>query len=228
MQVSRNSRLPVNQLKKDAKTLFGIKLDRDKKDLFNYYYNMLTEWNNRVNLYPKGAEKYIFTNYFLDSLAIFKYLPIEENSRILDIGSGNGCPGVPIKMARWDLDVFLVESNHKKALFLQTIQKDLKDVGIEMLSVINRRIEEVEFDEKFDVVVSRATFKLNDLIEKSFRFVKKDGYLVYYAGDDADEQVKNNKDKIKEYNFVLKKKFDYKLPNMELHRKLIFLRYKGE
>jgi len=223
MNPTKNDRFPVNQLKKDAKQRFGVKIDRDRKDLFNFYYELLVEWNRKVNLYPKGAEKYLYTNYFLDSLAVLKYLPMPEGSRVLDFGSGNGCPGFPLKLVQWDLDLQIVESNRKKALFLQHFSQELKKVDIDGIEIYNQRLEELSLSEPVDFFVTRATYDLEKILEIEDLFLREKGYLIYYAGQDAEEQVNQNRKKIKEQGFQIKKIFDYKLPNMDFHRYLIIL-----
>lgn len=218
----------INQLKKSAKLLFGIKLGRDEKDLFAYYLQELIEWNERLNLFAPGSRNHLATNMFLDSLSIMKYLPFKEGMTVMDIGSGNGCPGLPLKFAFRNLNLLLVESNHKRCLFLSKIVQNLKIAGIGQISVLNQRAEDIFSDIKCDMIVSRGTYRLNKLVPVCQNILKDKGYLVYYAGEDASIQAKHTRPDMTKHHFQLIKIFDYLLPNMESHRNLIILKYLGE
>ncbi len=220
-------RLPVNQLKRDARLLFGVKLNRDQKDIFTYYYDKLIEWQDKLNLFPPGAKAHLMTNYFLDSISLLKYLPAQESLRVIDIGSGNGCPGIPLKIAVSDLELILIESKHKRSLFLEKIKTDLAEVNISGITVLNERVENVKVEPKADWVVTRATYRLEDLLKLSQPLLKPNSYLIYYAGEDAKDQVKASHSSILNYGYQLKKVFSYKLPGQTSLRNLIILQFLG-
>jgi len=219
---------PVNLLKKQAKLLFGVKIDRDRKDLFQFYHDQLIEWNSRLNLFPKGAKDYLYTNLFLDSISLFKYLPLKKNSVVVDIGSGNGCPGLPLKIIRWDLKLYLIESRYKRSIFLKTIAGDFDHVNIGDVQVLNQRAEETNLPEQADLVVTRAAIPFQELLAMGRNFLKIGGYLVSYSGVNSPEIVKEHKKHFENAKYQFVKLFNYKLPTMEQQRYLIILKYLGE
>ncbi|MBP7461231.1 MAG: 16S rRNA (guanine(527)-N(7))-methyltransferase RsmG [Candidatus Delongbacteria bacterium] len=218
----------INLLKKSARLLFGVKLGRDEKDLFAYYLQQLIDWNERLNLFPPGSRNHLATNMFLDSLSIMKYLPFTEGMKIIDIGSGNGCPGLPLKFAFRGMELLLVESNHKRTLFLNKIVQDLDEAGIGGIRVLNLRAEEISTETRCDMIVTRGTYRLDKLLPVSRKLLHHKGYLVYYAGEDGADQAKQAKSQIMAHHFQLVKVFDYLLPNMDYHRNLIILKFLGD
>src|SRR3990172_3063443 len=116
----------LKNLKKTAQK-FGFNLSQEQLEKFGVYAETLLSWNQRFNLVSKNDASFEeLIKHFIDSLVIFKFADIPQNSKLLDIGSGNGFPAIPIKIYREDLDYALVESIRKKTLFLQKVLENLK------------------------------------------------------------------------------------------------------
>jgi len=148
---------------------------------FEKYQKLILEWNSRVNLISKRDEERLITRHFLSSLGLVTVVNIGERSRVLDLGSGGGFPGIPLKLLRPDLEVFLVESKRKKGNFLNEVIGSLDLEGIE---VVVDRAENIENKiEPVDFVVSRAVTNLSDLSRWSRGLLKREeGRLVAFKG----------------------------------------------
>jgi len=164
-------------------------------DKFQAYSDLLLDWNKRINLVSKrDATNDRIIRHFIDSLTIFKSVDIPKNSRILDIGSGAGFPAIPIKLVREDIQITLLESIHKKTLFLKKLIEVLK---LEEVDIINDRAENVSLDEnlrdKFDFVTLKAFGDLQAGVKLALPFLKVGGYLVFYKGKKVRDQVRGIK-----------------------------------
>lgn len=168
----------------EALKSLGIVLTEKQKLQFKIYANYLLEYNSHTNLTAIKTIDEVYLKHFYDSLLILKYEKI--SGRVLDIGSGAGFPGIPLKIINPEIDLYLLDSNGKKAAFLNSL-KDKLDLNY---SVINDRAELYIKDvrETFDMVVSRAVAALNVLVELSLPFVKIGGKFISYKGQ-SDEEV---------------------------------------
>ena len=158
---------------------------------FQAYLSLLLEWNRRIHLVSKGdARSDRILRHFVDSLSIFKAIDIPKNANLLDLGAGAGFPSIPIKIAREDIRLTLVESIHKKTLFLRKLGQGLK---LEDISIINERAEELAdqpgLREEFDLVLAKALGKLKDVIELSMPFLKTGGFLLAYKGKGVKREI---------------------------------------
>ena len=158
---------------------------------FQAYLSLLLEWNRRIHLVSKGdARSDRILRHFVDSLSIFKAIDIPKNANLLDLGAGAGFPSIPIKIAREDIRLTLVESIHKKTLFLQKLSQVLK---LQNVSVVNQRAEQLanqpDLKETFDLVVAKAMGKLKDVIELSMPFLKSSGFLLAYKGKGVKREI---------------------------------------
>lgn len=159
---------------------------------FNIYYDLLIEWNKKFNLTAVIEREKVDLLHFKDSI-----LPqdlIKENADILDIGSGAGFPALPLKIVREDLNVTMIDSVNKKIIFLNEVIDKLQLKGIK---AIHKRIEDMNVNNKFDVVTSRAVAPLNVLVEYCLPFVKKDGIMIAYKSFEIEEELKIAENAIK-------------------------------
>lgn len=165
--------------------LLGIELKDSQIDLFDRYQSELRFWNAKTNLISENTEREIVTRHFLDSLTAFKFI-IKQNAQIVDIGCGAGFPGIPLKIVLPSLQLYLLESNRKKASFLKYITRCL---NLENTFILNDRTENIIRDnnwrQKFDIVISRAALKLPDLLALSNHFLSQDGLLIALKGHDV-------------------------------------------
>ncbi len=154
----------------------------DKQDRYNLYYEMLVSENEKFNLTAITEREKVDLLHFRDSISAEKY--IGSGSRLLDVGSGAGFPGIPLKIERDDLEVDLIDSVGKKTAFLSEV---IAALGLSKTRAIHTRIEDFK-QRDYDVVVSRAVAALNVLAEYCLPFVKKGGIMIAYKGKRKDDE----------------------------------------
>ncbi len=141
------------------------------------FAEILRQWNQRINLISRNDEPFIWERHIVPSLAPLKVLLLPMDIWLMDIGSGGGFPGLVLKIARPDLQILLVESVKKKALFLKQV---IQELGLPRIAVANHRAEELahlsEFRKKFDVVTARAVARISQLVEWGEPFLGDRGY----------------------------------------------------
>jgi 16S rRNA (guanine527-N7)-methyltransferase len=168
----------------------NIELNEQQLALFDIYRNELLLWNAKTNLISDNSSREIVTRHFLDSLTALQFIK-KSDSRIIDVGAGAGFPGIPLKIAMPDLEMYLLEANRKKVSFLKHIIRILKLPGT---FVLQDRVENIiktdSWKEKFDVVISRAAFKLSDLLPQGDFFLAPEGQLIALKGPSVDEEIK--------------------------------------
>lgn len=170
---------------------FGLALDADQIARFQTYYEVLHEWNTRFNLTAVSDYSGVLTKHFLDSLSCLKALPQGlTRQRVVDVGSGAGFPGLPIKIACPDVRLTLVEATGKKAEFLSAVVARL---GLTDVEVVNARAEEVghapPYREAYDLAVARALAAMRVLAELCLPLVCLGGVLIAMKGEDPRAEV---------------------------------------
>jgi 16S rRNA (guanine527-N7)-methyltransferase len=177
-----------NLLVEGAKA-FGIDLAERTVEAFDLYLRELLKWNEKMNLTAIRSEKGIVLKHFLDSLSVVPHLP--KISSLLDIGSGAGFPGIPLKMIQPSLEVTLIDSVRKKIDFQSHI---IRTLGLKGIKAIHGRIQDREILEalggRFDAIIARAFSDLDTLLLLSFPFLKKGGILLAMKGEGAGEELK--------------------------------------
>jgi 16S rRNA (guanine527-N7)-methyltransferase len=171
---------------------FGVSLSEKMMKNFRDYAALLLEWNQRIHLVSKkDAKDDRIMRHFVDSLSIFKAVGLPNQAELLDLGSGPGFPAIPIKIVRDDVKMTLVESIHKKTLFLRRLSDVLK---LENTAILNQRAEglsdQTGFRERFDVVTAKAVGKLKDILNLGTPFLKPDGLLVAYKGKGVYREIR--------------------------------------
>lgn len=180
-----------------------------------------------MNLTAIEEPKEIITKHFVDSLSIQKW--IKEKSKVADIGTGAGFPGIPLSIIREDCNFLLLDSLNKRVTFLnEVIQKlDLKNV-----QAIHARAEEaaqnVIYREKFDAVTSRAVANMSTLLEYLLPFCKEDGIAICMKGSNIEEELENSKKTLKILNSNIEKIENFVLPFNDYSRNIILVRKKGK
>ncbi|MGD1044038.1 MAG: 16S rRNA (guanine(527)-N(7))-methyltransferase RsmG [Bacteroidota bacterium] len=144
----------------------------------NQYVNLLLDWNKRINLISRKDEENIWTYHILHCVSPLFKVKLMEGCRIIDIGTGGGLPGVPLKILRPDISLLCLDATRKKA---NAVLKMVEDLNIKNVNVIWGRAEEVglqsEHAHKFDFAIARAVCQLNELISLSINFLKKRNYF---------------------------------------------------
>ncbi len=189
---------------------------------FETYLKELQEWNKKFNLTAITDTEEIKLKHFEDSLAIEQTIQITDQS-IIDIGTGAGFPGIPIKIAHPGIKLTLLEATHKKVDFLKHIVSLL---NLNAVEIIWGRAEEVIKDhrEAFDIAISRAVAKLNILSELSLPFVKVGGIFIAYKEENVEEEVEEAKRSIKTLGGELKEIKKVKLPGSDIVRSLVIIK----
>ncbi len=155
---------------------WGINLSPTKRGRFSLYIENLLLWNQRMNLISSGDMKRLAQRHLLESLAPLKLIPIERGEAVLDLGSGAGFPGLPLKIARPDLRLSLAESIRKKALFLQRMVDLLQ---LSKTEVLRRRGEEL-VGRQWDLILSRAALRLERLLPLCLSLLHRGGRLLAF------------------------------------------------
>ncbi len=168
----------------------GLALDRKAVEAFDLYLRELSKWNQRFNLTAIGTEKGVVIRHFLDSLSIHPYLP--KKGSLLDLGSGAGFPGIPIKIVQPCLHVVLIDSVLKKVHFQRHVIRLLHLRGIE---AVHARIQDRDLVEKyregFDTIVSRAFSSLGTFLVLARSFLKPGGRLIAMKGGAGEEEMRS-------------------------------------
>jgi 16S rRNA (guanine527-N7)-methyltransferase len=168
---------------KEGLDILGIKITEKILNQFDCYCTELLEWNKKINLISRKDEKNLIKKHILDSLNSIKF--IEKGVSVLDIGTGAGLPGIPIKIVRNDVNMELLEIRLKKVHFLKEVVKKL---GIQV-KIVRERAENV--NGKYDIVISRAVGRVKWLTEIGENLVKKEGKIITYKGEKLEEELKD-------------------------------------
>jgi 16S rRNA (guanine527-N7)-methyltransferase len=155
---------------------------------FSRYYSLLVEWNEKFNLTAITDECGVWLKHFADSVTSESL--IKQGASILDVGSGAGFPGIPLKIVRDDISLTMLDSVNKKVTFLNEVVSQLE---LSNAQAIHSRIEDFDKKKKYDVVVSRAVAELRTLCEYTLPFVKEGGIFIAYKSEKTDEEIINAK-----------------------------------
>ena len=203
----------------------NIRLTGDQKRQFDLYYELLIEWNRVMNL--TGITDYDEVNlkHFTDSLTISRIIDMAQINTLIDVGTGAGFPGIPIKIAFPHIKVYLLDSLNKRIKFLNEV---IKKLGLKNIYAFHGRAEDFakdrQYREKFDVCVSRAVANLSTLSEYCIPFVKTGGYFVSYKGGDSDEEVIRSENAITLLGGEIENTDRFFLPDTDMGRTLIKIR----
>ena len=203
----------------------GVSLNQEMIQMFLIYLKVLKEWNQKINLTSLKRDTDIITKHFIDSLSLVPYLP--SKATLLDLGSGAGFPGIPIKIAKPSLTVTLLEATRKKVNFQRHLVRTL---GLTHIYSVQGRAESLKSEEgsplSFDIVTSRAFSRLEKFLMLGKPFVKKGGYLITMKGRHAEEELKDNQDVVKGLSLEINRTVELLLPVNRERRYLIFIKKK--
>lgn len=169
-----------------------VVLSEEQKEMFYNYMNILLEWNQKINLTTITKPEDIIIKHFIDSLTVLKYIK-NEKINIIDIGTGAGFPGIPIKIANDLNNITLLDSLNKRIVFLQNVINELK---LKDIVAVHSRAEEyikLEKREIYDIVVSRAVANMSTLLEYLLPYVKINGICICMKGPNIEEELENSK-----------------------------------
>jgi 16S rRNA (guanine527-N7)-methyltransferase len=174
-------------LLKEAMNAESFLVDEEAVKKFETYRCLILEWNRKISLISKTDESRIVFRHFLQSIGLLKVVHFPDGVRLLDLGSGPGFPGIPLKIMRPDIDLVLAESVKKKARFLD---EAVRVLGLTNVEVVADRIDgKKNMRDPVDMVVVRAVASLMDLVRWTFPSLKRNGKIVAIKGSDAEKEA---------------------------------------
>lgn len=209
---------------KDRLEALDIVLDQEQIDQFDEYYEILVEWNKVMNLTGITEYQEVVEKHFLDSLSIVKVMDMDQAERVIDIGTGAGFPGIPLKIAFPKLDIVLLDSLNKRIRFLDHV---IEELGLEGIRTIHGRAEDFARDgkyrERFDLCVSRAVANLSSLSEYCLPYVKVGGRFVSYKSGDIEEEVNDASKAIALLGGKKERIEKFQLPDTDIQRSFVVI-----
>ncbi len=176
----------------------NITLNETQVRQFMRYYELLVEWNEKMNLTAITEFEEVVQKHFIDSILGSRFMPYLSGRKLIDVGTGAGFPGIPLKILYPDVTVLLLDSLQKRIGFLETV---ISELGLTGITAVHGRAEELsrkeEYREKYDVCVSRAVARLSSLCEFCLPFVKVNGQFLAYKSQKAEEELKEAENAIK-------------------------------
>lgn len=189
---------------------------------FNIYYKILIEWNKFMNLTGITEYQDVTVKHFIDSLSIVKIIDMKNIFSVIDVGTGAGFPGIPIKIIFPHMRVCLLDSLNKRVNFLNEV---INKLNLDNITALHGRAEEIarksEYREKYDLCVSRAVANLSSLSEYCLPFVKRDGCFISYKSGDIDEELIFSKHAINILGGKIENVIRFELSGTNIKRSLI-------
>ena len=210
------------QLLISAASSIGVELNDKQVEQFIKYHEILVEWNSFMNLTGITEYEEVVQKHFVDSLALCKAINVNDVSNLIDIGTGAGFPGIPLKIAYPHLEVTLLDSLQKRIKFLDEVVNQL---GLEEVETIHGRAEDFAKPsmkrETYDLVVSRAVANLASLSEYCLPYVKVGGYFIPYKSGKVDEELEESKKAVFLLGGKIEEEVKFMLPDSDISRSLI-------
>ena len=215
----------MSQIFENKLNELGIALTDKQKQQFDKFYELLVEWNKVMNLTGITEYEEVNEKHFVDSLSIVKAIHMENVKSVIDVGTGAGFPGIPLKIAFPHLKVVLLDSLNKRINFLNTV---IAELGLTDIKTIHGRAEDyakqTEYREKFDLCVSRAVANLSTLSEYCLPYVSIDGLFIPYKSGEIDEELENSKKAVKILGGKIENVVKFQLPGTEIGRSFVKVR----
>lgn len=202
---------------------FNIKINDEQIKKFMNYMNLLLEWNEKINLTAITQPEEVKLKHFVDSLTVLKY--INDDDKVIDIGTGAGFPGIPLKIMKGNTKITLLDSLNKRINFLNIV---IETLNLRNIQAIHGRAEEIArnklYREKYDVAVSRAVANLSTLTEYMLPFVKVGGKCICMKGANVNEELERAQNAIKELGGEIERVDNFYLFDNDNERNIIVIK----
>lgn len=216
----------IDAFKKGLKEL-NLVLDKNQLDQFIKYYEILVEWNSFMNLTTITEFDEVILKHFLDSISIVKGVDLSKMHTVIDVGTGAGFPGIPLKIVYPHLRITLLDSLNKRIKFLNEV---ILSLNLEEIKTIHGRAEDyakqLEYRESYDLCVSRAVANLSSLTEYCLPYVRKGGLFVPYKSGTAAQEVKDANKAIRVMGGDIKEIIHFQLLDTDMERSLVIIEKK--
>ena len=188
------------------------------------YFEMLMEWNKRINLTSITEEKDVVIKHFLDSLVLLKHIDIPENAKLIDVGTGAGFPGLVLKIVRPDLRISLLDSLNKRLRFIAEVVGDLRLRDVELMHFRAEFAGKMDiYREQYDFSVARAVAPMSQLLEYCVPFIKMDGQFIAMKSKKAQEEIEDSEGAATALGAKFENCSEFRLPG-DFYRCLVFYR----
>lgn len=204
---------------------WNITMTEEQKIKFATYYDMLVEKNKVMNLTAITEFDEVVEKHFLDSISLTKVMDLHTDKKVLDLGTGAGFPGIPLKIMFPELKIILADSLNKRILFLNEV---IAALHLKDIVAVHARAEELarnkDFRETFDLCVSRAVANLSTLSEYCLPFINTSGKFVSYKSGEVDSEVTDAKKAVFLLGGEVEEVVKFDLPNSDIHRSFVVIK----
>lgn len=219
MRILKNRNILIDGLRE-----LGLDVSEEIIDKLSLFMNIMLEWNEKVNLTAITEEKEVYIKHFLDSATCLSTGYIKDGMKLIDVGTGAGFPGVPVKIIKDNVEMTLLDSLNKRISYLNEVVAKLK---LGKVRTVHARAEEAgvakDHREAYDIVLSRAVASMNVLCEYCIPFVKVGGFFLCQKGSDMEQELKDAETAIRVLGGVVREIKEYTLPSSDIKHSIIII-----